>query len=279
MSRITSSTLDRRLSEALSGETNRAPMPEGLMRVPDGWVRGRPTTGLSRRAFVVGGIVALAAATTMAVLAIVGGLGDWGRSVGTDEPPPDAAVPIQTLDLEPRVVPIPVGGEAALGPVVEVARGAVRGMGPWSYVVYRGEELVSMELGAVCLFFEWPGGTNGGCGGAMPGEPGTIGEVFGAGGESHAPGAGVVHEYSGIVATHVAEVWIETDAGTRARATLIPLDAAGIDAQLFTVFLPARVDSTAWVALDANGTEIGRIPDVRPAESNGPPTPDPTPEG
>jgi len=274
MSRITSSALDRRLSDVLADAGSHAPMPDAVLEVPDAWVRARRSLGSAGRAAAVASVVTLAAATTVAIVALVATFGDRAPWLGTPDASEDAGVPIHTLDLEPQIVPVPEGGLRPIGPVVEVARGATRGMAPWSFTVYRAEESVPTELGMVCLFFEWPRGVDGACG-AMPGEPGTIGEVFGAGGETHAPVAIVVHAYSGLVALNVAEVWIETDAGGRARARLIPLDAAEVDAQLFIAFLPRGVHSTAWVALDADGNEIGRIPDgARPPEDVGPiPTP------
>jgi len=242
--------------------------------VPDAWVRGRRLLRSSWHAAVVGGVLTLAAVTTMAVLALVATLGERNPSVGTDPPPADARVEIQELDLEPRLVQVPEGGEPAIGPVVEVARGRVPGRGFFAYTVYRAEAPFDTERGVVCVFSSWQQSSSVGCG-AMPGEDGTIGEVFGIGSHTDAHGSGAVHGYSGLVALHVAEVWIETDAGGRALARLIPLEAAGVDAQLFIAFLAGGVDSSAWVALDAEGTEIGRIP-----TPPGPPDdagPDPTP--
>ena len=280
MSKNTQSMLDRRLTDALGAEVSHAPMPDGLLQVPDGWVRGRRLLRSSGRAVAVGGVVTLAAVTTVTVLAVVGAFGERGPSVGSEDPPADVGVPIQALDLEPRLGQIPeYGGEPAIGPVVEVARGRVGGKA-FAFTVYRAEAPLELEveLGLVCVNFEWLRDPDAGCG-AMPGEEGTIGEVFGLGSDTHPFGSSDVHGHYGLVALHVAEVWIETDAGSRARARLIPLDAPAVEAQLFIAFLPGGVDSSAWVALDADGTEIGRIP-TPPGPSEVPgaiPTPAPAP--
>jgi hypothetical protein len=263
MTRITQSALDRSLTDALRGDISHAPMPASLLQVPDAWVRGRRSLRSPGSAAAVGGVVTLAAATTLAVLAFVAAFSDR-PPVGSEDQPADAGIPIATLDLEPLVVPVPEGGEPAIGPVIEVAR--VRaGQSGFNYTVYRAEESIETELGLVCLFVTSPGSEGGGCG-AMPGEEGTIGEVFGAGSDTHAYGSSRVHGYSGFVALNVAEVWIETNTGGRAQARLIPLDAADIDAQLFIAYLPGGVDSSAWVAFDADGTEIGRISTSPPPE-------------
>jgi hypothetical protein len=275
MSKITQSTLDRRLTDVLRGLVSHAPMPDALLQVPDAWVRGRRLLRSSGQAAAVGGVVTLAAVTTLAVLAFVGALGERGPSVGSEDPPADVGVPIEALDLEPRPGQIRgwYGAEPAIGPVMDVARGRVAGK-DFQFTVYRAEPSIEAELGLVCVILEWLPDPNVACG-AMPGEPRTIGEVFGLGSDTHAYGSSVVHGFFGLVAQHVAEVRIETDAGSRAQARLIPLDAAGVDAQLFIAFLPGGVDSSAWVALDADGTEIGRIEtSPGPPEVPGPvPTP------
>jgi hypothetical protein len=256
MSRMSTSALERRLTDALRGDADRAPMPERLLQVPDAWVRPRQVISGQLAA---AGVVALAAAIMVAVLVGIGVLGQGNQSVGTDDVAADAGVQIEALDVAPRPGEFPeLGGAPAIGPIVEVARGRVAGTA-FRFTAYHADSSIPTERGIVCSVFHWLPDEDVGCG-AMPGEPGTIGEVFGMGAHTHPYGSLAVHGYYGLVALEVAEVWIETEAGTRARARLVPLDGADIDAQLFMAFLPGGLDSSAWVALDAAGTEIGRIP-------------------
>lgn len=84
---------------------------------------------------------------------------------------------------------------------------------------------------------------------------------------------------SGLIAANVAEVWIETSTGGRARAELVDLDASEIDARLFIAFLPAGEDLTAFVAVDAAGAVIDTfdMPPEPPDVSGTDPTPAPAP--
>ena len=250
MSTGTRATLDRRLSDALRESAGDAPMPGGLLAVPDAWVRGHRLARSWHRAAVAGGVVALASAVTLAVLSLVSDVTDRRPSVGAGDARPDVGVPIESLDAEPRRGDLPATGEPAIGPVWEVVSGRVRG-GPFTYTVWRPAAWPD----SICVSHEWGTTVDVGCG-AMPGE-GPAGEEFGMG--SMTGGTSVVEGVWGLVSPDVAEVWVETDAGTRARARLVPLETVGFDAQLFVAYLPIGADSRAWVALDADGTVIDRL--------------------
>jgi hypothetical protein len=269
MTRITHASLDRLLTDALRGDAAAAPVPEGLLRVPDRLVRGRRLASSSGPVLAVGGVMTLAVVATLAVLAVVGALGERGPSIGSDDVPPDAAAPIEALDVEPRPGQVPEMGEPAIGPVIEVARGRADGKA-FAYTVYRGA-LPS----DVCIQFQWGPSGAGACG-AMPGE-GPAGGAFGVGSMSH--GSAVVHEVFGLVAPNVAEVSIQTDAGEIARTQLVPVSGADVDALLFFAFLPGGVDSSAWIALDSAGNEIDRFetPPGPPGQRGPVPTPDQAP--
>lgn len=269
MTRITHASLDRMLMNSLRGDATAAPMPEALLRVPDRWVRGRRLASSSGPALAVGGVMTLAVVATLAVLTVVGALGERGPSIGSGDVPADVGVPIEALDVEPRPGQVPEMGEPAIGPVIEVARGRADGKA-FAYTVYRGA-LPS----DVCIQFEWAPSGGAACG-AMPGE-GPTGGTFGVGSMSH--GSTVVHEVFGLVAPNVAEVWIETDAGEMARTQLVPISGADVDALLFFAFLPGGVDSSAWIALDAAGNEIDRFetPPGPPWQPGPVPTPDQAP--
>lgn len=211
------------------------------------------------------GVVALAVVVTVSVLTVVGALGERGPSLGSDDAQADVGIPIEGLEVDPRPTDIPDLAVPASGPVVDVARGRVEGV-PFRFIVYR-----AAPPNDVCIYLELLPTSGGGCG-SLPGE-GPTGGAFGNGSMSH--GSAVTHEVVGLVAPIAAEVWIETNGGGQAEARLIPLDAAGIDAQLFIAFLPGGVDSSSWVALDAGGNVIGRLATPPgPAEASGPP---PTP--
>lgn len=249
MTRITPSSLDLMLTDALRANATAAPMPETMLKVPDRWVRGRRSVQPTVQAITVGGVAIAAVVVTLAVLNVVGALGERGPSIGFENAPVDIGVPIENLDLEPRPGQVPEMGEPAIGPVIEVARGRVDARA-FRFTVYRGA-----RPSDVCIQLEWLPGGGGACG-PMPGE-GPIGGTFGVGSSSH--GSPVAHEVSGLVDPTVAEVWIETDAGGKAQAQLVPLSSADIDALLFFAFLPGGVDSSAWIALDAAGNEIDRF--------------------
>ncbi|MEJ7803358.1 MAG: hypothetical protein WKH68_08310 [Candidatus Limnocylindria bacterium] len=232
MTRITPSSLDLMLADALRADATAAPMPDTMLRVPDRWVRGRRSVRPTVQAIAVGGVAIAAMVVTLAVLNVVGALGERGPSIGSEDAP-DIGVPIESLDVEPRPGQVPEMGEPAIGPVVEVARGRVEGRA-FRYTVYRGA-----RPSDVCIQFEWLPSAGGACG-PMPGAGGSY-RMFGVGSSSHA--STVTHEVLGLVDPTVSEVWVETDAGGKAQAQLVPLSSADIDALLFFAFLPGGVDS------------------------------------
>ncbi len=247
MTRISRASLDAMLTDALRPVASAAAMPEAMLRVPDRWVRDPSTRSPSLRSTL--GVMAAATLVTVALIVVGGAFGERSPSVGPDEVA-DVGVPIESLDLDPLSSQEPATGVTAVGPVVEVARGYADGRA-FRFTVYRTEP----PEGA-CIELEWASAFGGVCG-SMPGE-GPTGGAFGGGATGNSS-TGLAHEVFGLVAPNVAEVWIETDADERTRAQLVPLAPAEIDATLFIAFLPSGTEASAWVALDAAGTEIGRF--------------------
>lgn len=250
MSRVTRASLDLMLTDALRPTATAAPMPEELLRVPHTWVRDPRSVHSPSRAVAAGAVVTAAVVVTLAVLSVGGAFGERPSSIGSDDAPQDVGIPIESLDVEPRPSQVPDAEVTAAGPVVEVARGRADGR-DFRFTVYRSE-----SPDDVCIEFEWSSSAGAMCG-ALPGE-GPTGGSFGGGawsGGSHF----LAHEVFGMVAPDVAEVWIETETGGRARAQLIPLAPAGINALLFFAFLPSEVSPSALVALDATGNELDRL--------------------
>lgn len=250
MSRITRASLDLLLTDALRPTATAAPMPEALLRIPDRWVRDPRSPRSPSRALAAGAVVTAAVAITLAVLIVGGALGERPSSIGSDDAPQDVGIPIESFDVEPRPIQVPDFEVTAIGSVVEVARGHADGR-EFRFTVYRSE-----HPSDVCIEFEWSSSAGAMCG-SLPGE-GPTGGSFGGG----AWGGGsptLAHEVFGMVASDVAEVWIETDSGGRARAQLVPLAPAEIDALLFFAFLTSEVNPSAMVALDASGNEVDRL--------------------
>ena len=257
MGGITRTSLDLMLTEALRPAAGAAPMPDALLRVPDGWVRD-PRSGRSQSRYVAAGAVVMAAVVvTLAVLIVGGAFGERPSSIGSEDAPPDVGVPIESLDIEPRPGQVPEFDVPVIGPVVEVARGHADGR-DFRFTVFRSEQPAD-----VCIEFEWSLSAGASCG-SLPGE-GPTGGAFGVGAWTQGSPF-LAHEVFGMVAPSVAEIWIETDAGGRTQARVVPLGPAEIDALLFFGFLPTGVNSTAWVALDAAGNEIDRL-ETPPAPS------------
>jgi hypothetical protein len=265
MTGIKPASLDTLLTDALRPAAIAAPMPEALLRVPDGWVRDPRSARSPGLRFKIG-VVAAAALVTVGLVTVSGALGERAPWIGSDDAGADVGVPIESLDLEALPGQEPATGMTAVGPVVEVARGEAEDRA-FMFTVYRAEPPQD-----ACIEFEWASAFGGVCG-SMPGEGPTGGE-FGGGATGNAS-AGVAHEVFGLVASNVAEVWIETDTGERARAQLVPLASAEIDADLFFAFLPSGTEASAWVALDAAGVEIDRL-EVPTGSADEPPH-EPTP--
>lgn len=180
-------------------------------------------------------------------------------------PVPDEAVSIENLDLEPLPGSLEAPMEPPSGPVIEVARGSVAGE-HFSVTVFSSRH-------GVCTWMERGTGGGGGCG-ALPGD-GPAGGLFGMIGGGGSDG-GAPAEWSGIVPIDVASVTAETPSG-RAAAVLVPLDAAGLEAQLFLVFVPAQSEVLAFMAVDDDGTVLGRF-ELGPVPGRGDGGPMPTPE-
>ena len=260
MTRITQASLDRMLADELRSDAVRAPMHEAMLRVPDRWVRGRRLASSSGRAFAVGGVMTFAVVATLAVLSALGAFGERDLRIGTEDVPADIGVPIDRLDLEPQPGAVWEGAELAIGPVVEVARGSADGS-PFAFTVYR-----AASPSDVCLQVEEAVDRGISCG-AMPGE-GPSGGAFGVGAWRLGSNPSVVF---GLVAPNVAEVRIETAAGGMTRAQMVSLAPADVNALLFFAFLPGATESSAWVALDADGNEIDRLEAPAPQpEPSGP---------
>ena len=265
MTKITRSSLDRLLSDALSADRISAPMPEGLLRVPDGWTRGRGVPP-AVRALASVAVVAAAAIGTLAVVSMARTPAPSQPSSGSDAVREHIGVPIERLDLEPRPGRT-LFDEPAGGPVIEVARGSVART-LFDITVYRAEQPET-----VCLQVDRPFSGAGASCGSLPGE-GPLPGSFGLAEWAH--GAVGIHHVAGLVATDIAEVWIETAEG-RAEAVLIPLHGTGVDAVAFIAFLPAGVEATAMVTADEAGNPIDRLViDAPPPDVPGPmPTPAP----
>ena len=267
MTDIGRSSLDRRFAGALAMDATAAPVPKGLLDVPDRWVR-RSAPRRAIWALVSAGVVAAAAFGTVALVSLVnpadradrsapgaGGGVDWG-----------VGIPIERLDLEPRAGH-PLG---ARGPSVEVARGSAGGQ-PFSLTVENG----AGPLG-VCLHTDHVTLGGGSSCGALLGEEGSIEgtfELVTVGAVGHTAAATQIEAY-GLVTADAAEVWVETAAG-RARAVLVPLEGTGIDGRAFIAFLPRGLEPTRLVAQDASGGTIDRVVLSMPAIF--PDGPEPTP--
>ena len=262
MSRV---ELERLLSNGLRDEALAAPMPDGLLRVPDRWVR--PGTAIGKvRLVAAAGVVAAAVVGT---LAVVGMLRDRGAGpIHLGAPPPTQGVEIRNFDTTPREVVLmdPTWPEA-FGPIVEVARGSADRRG-FRITVFRGS-----RVDEVCVVFDWAGNGSSGCGAAPNSE--LLDGLFGTG--STMSGARLPHEVFGVVSRDAAAVWVEATGGGRAETKLVDLSPAEIDAYLFVAFLPGGADATAWVATDSSGREMDRFvvaSGPAPSEPDGPvPTP------
>jgi hypothetical protein len=165
-------------------------------------------------------------------------------------PAPDAGIPIEDVDTEPRQVEVDAHVASATGPTVEVLRGRVQGSA-FALSVHATAE-------GFCSLLSRDSGTSGSCG-PLPGEGMPEFGPFGSFGHGGGDADGAV-AVSGVVSKDAAAVWVELDGGERARMLLIDLAPAEIDAQAFVGFLDAGAALHAIVALDGLGNEIGRVP-------------------
>jgi len=163
------------------------------------------------------------------------------------QPTPDAALPIDELDVESRPAEVEPMGQAPTGPVMQIATGEVLG-GRFHFVVHQ-------TAGGVCSSLDWENGAGSACG-ALPGDA-PRSEAFGM---MLFGGDGVTQNVTGIVSAEVTDVWIELDSGERARAVVLPLDAADLEANAFMAFVPVAVgELVAVLALDGDGDLIERF--------------------
>jgi hypothetical protein len=159
-------------------------------------------------------------------------------------PQPDAALPIENLDVEPRRIDGAIAN-APTGPNTELLRGFVAGD--------RLALVAQRDGDGICLAV-WRGAHGGTMCGDLPGGDGMgpIGPTM-VTGQDAAP-----FEVIGIAVPEAAEVVLELDDDRRARAVLVSLGPVGVAGNAFIVHL-ARAQAHALVALDADGAEIARL--------------------
>jgi hypothetical protein len=158
--------------------------------------------------------------------------------------PPDAGLRIEDSETELREVRGNIA-QRPEGPQTEVLTATVGGE-PLTVSVQR-------DADGVCLFVDRPPDGHQTCGG-LPGEPlGVFGAV--ALGEPEDLDA---YEVAGLVSERVHSVVIELAEGRTARALIVPLEDAGVEANLFIVY-PPRDPTHAMVAFDAAGREVERL--------------------
>ncbi len=255
MTRLSSADFDATLGDALRPMAVEAPVPAGLLGVPDRWVRGErgaaePGDGTARpRPLAVDAVIAAAVVVALIGAAIMGSLIHAPRF---GDPEEEVSLPLRALDLDPAVIRTPalIGMHTtdATGPVVQVARGSGAGS-QFRLAAYRSAQ-------GYCLWFAWQDGTSDGCG-ALPQDDAVGGPIFGliqAGHKPAAPGY-----LAGFAAPDVVAIRAESARGGRAEALVLDLDEAGIDAKTFLVFLPTGFAADSVVALDADGDEMGRF--------------------
>ena len=248
------------LAEQLRPLAHSAPLPGEVLMVPDEWVRPSRTLRMVGGAIAIGSVVAGASVAVLVALSFLGAF----RSAEVGSVPPPARTP----------APLPSSSEVAIDPgqidtsVVPGGRGMlVEGRvdgRPFALTITRDADGVCLEVIVVQV------------------QVTSCGALPGAGVGSDAFGLTVTsletieaHAVAGVVAIGPSSVVVETTAGAT-EARLVDLTPAGIDAQLFFVFLPGGIDADAWVAMSAAGDVIERFDPNAPAPS-GEHTPDPTP--
>jgi hypothetical protein len=181
--------------------------------------------------------------TCLPIVMLVAGCGLLG--------PPDAAVPIDELTVEPRDR-LGTLAEAPTGPHIEVLSGRVLGE--------RLVVAVQRDASGVCMaVFRGSDGSEA-CG-PLPGADGALGQHFGMvlpGRALDAP-ASEPFEVAGMVVPEVSSVVVELDDGRTAAAQLVPLDAALVDAKAFIVHVPGDLAPGDLVARAADGSELERL--------------------
>ena len=167
-------------------------------------------------------------------------------------PAPDAALPIDRLDAEPRLLDPRDVPNVAVGPIVEVVRGEVSG-DPVAMTVYSSAD-------GPCISVNSDNGAGGVSCGLLPGQMPELGPFGVITSTPSAPDAGQTHlEVAGLVSDAVASVWVAMPDGTRARARIFSLEEAEIPgARAFLVFVAPGASPTTVIAFDAEGSELGR---------------------
>ena len=135
----------------------------------------------------------------------------------------------------------------AIGPVVELGRGESLGVA-WRYSILESTEgtCTRVEMQAAL-------GATESCGGVIGNQGAESISLMGVG-----TGTGMPSQVEGFAAEEVAAVWIETDAG-RVPVTLMSLEPAGLDGQVFFGLVPGDRRMRVAVAADAAGQELGRV--------------------
>jgi hypothetical protein len=203
-------------------------------------------------------LISASAAVTVAAIVGYSFLAPPNVSGPRVDPEPDAALPINNLDVVPTPV-APEEGMAAEGPVLQIARGEARSM-VFTVTVYRWA-----EREGVCMVLATPREADGGCG-PPPGEG--LPEFGRFGGMSDGELRNGMVEAHGIVAPDVERVWVVTDDGRRANALLVPFVLDDVEASFFVVFLAAGTQLRTTVAADGSGAVLTEIP-VAPVEPGG----------
>lgn len=251
MTRLTTAQMEDRLVDALATIADEAPMPAGMLEVPDGWVRRGPFAWANRHPGVTAfGVVAAAVLSVAVVLGLVGSFLQAPR-VGDDGA--DASVPMEQLDLTPQPIENPsVAGvpdaEGAIGDVVQLARGRA------ANVTFR---LVAYRSGAGnCLWFEHAGQAASGCAPIPEQDPASDGVV---GMTLYRLDPASDGHLVGLVAGDAARVQVRSADGRRAEARIIDLEPAGIAAQAYLVFLPIGFEAEHLEVASSDGTRLTEL--------------------
>lgn len=168
--------------------------------------------------------------------------GRWGALPATvllagcallQPPNPDPAVPRMEDDIAP------------LGPIVEIGRGETV-KGAFRYLVWES------RIGT-CTKIEYADGDgSSSCGGTL--------EVVQTVELSSYGGGTGGWDVEGRASDEVAELWLEAENGVRTPVSLISLEAAGHDGQVFYVAVAEHLRPARVIALDADAEVIAEVP-------------------
>lgn len=153
-------------------------------------------------------------------------------SIAVLETPDPAAIP--SGSLEP-------GGDEATGPITELGSSNVEGIG-WRYSIYPSGE-------SWCTQLELAGVMSTGCGDVLPQDDAAIGGVSVH--DAQPSGRQVI---DGTASEDTFTVWlVENDTQRRFPATVLPLDAAGVDGVAFVGVVPEGWTVTHVQAMARSG--------------------------